>query len=231
MSRAFHKMRSDFRPIAFVVQNNGNTIRSSASSITFTNKPVGSGAGRTIIIMATTEDGTNNNAEITTCTVDGNSCTLRVEHGKSGGSFNDHTAIFTRRLTTENGDVDIVIGSNLSPDSWGLSYVVVSGMKSEVPTDSAVGDRTFSPVVTSTTLEGLSGGIAVGVTAVAAFGSTMGWGSSMTEHSDVGSGGIDIDHRHSNGYDLLPTGRSASTESVTASGSPVRLAISTACFR
>ncbi len=218
-------------PIAFVVENNGNVNSTEAATATFTSKPVGSGSGRKIILLCTCEDATTAAAEVTTCTVDGNACTRRVEHSKGLSSKSNHTAIFTLTLTSESGNVSIVLGSGNTPDSWGLSYVVVTGMQSEVPTDSAVGDSTTSPIATSSTLDGVAGGIAVGVTSVSQEAAAHTWGSSMTKQADQSTGGGADDHAHSAAFDLLPNGRVASTETVSATGSIDRFAISTACFR
>ena len=114
---------------------------------------VGSGSGRSIMLLCSAEDFIFDTAEIKTCTVDGTSCDRRVEHGKRNAGHVQHTAIFTLKLTTESGNVTIVLGSDNSIDSWGLSYIVVTGLRSEIPTDSAVGDSTSSPVGLSQNLK------------------------------------------------------------------------------
>lgn len=216
--------------IVILLSDLGNVNSTHGATATFASVAVGSSGGRTLIVMATIEDDAGSDtAEVNSCTVDGNACTRRVEVGQGASGGTAHAAVFTRALTTEIGNVDIVLGGNTTPDSWGMSFIIVTGMQSETPTDSAVGISQTSPVTTSTTLDGISGGIAIGVAAHSST-ATHTWGSSLTERADVSTGGDPVpDHRHSVGYDLLPSGRSASTETVT--GGTNRFALATVTFR
>lgn len=228
MSRAIHKMRAR-QPLAVLIEDFGNVSSTGGTSVTFSSVAVGSGGGRTIILLTTSEDSDSTSREVASVTVDGNATTKVTDILVPGTGASNHSAIWILDLTTETGNVDIVLTANVNCDSWGLSFLVVTGLQSTTASDAATGSAVSTSVATSTTLDGPPGGIAVGVASHGNLNSHT-WGSSMTERADLQTAGGASDHRHSMAYDLLPSGRSAATETVT-SGSSNRFALATASFR
>ncbi len=229
MSRAIFKMRSN-NAVAILREELGRTSSVPGGSVTFSGVDVGSGGNRTIIVGVTVEKIGNDNGASTTMTVGGISCPQRVAriHDFDGDSV--HCAIYSVALTSQIGDVDIVIQGALGPDSWGMTAAIIRNLTSPVPTDTAVhGLETSSNITTATTLVGEAGGFVFGVVSHGTPAAAT-WSSLMTERADANTGGAEDDHNHSVGYDLIPAGRSASVETV-AGGSASRVVIATAAFR
>lgn len=214
-------MRGALLPIEISSSDLGNGDSIAGTTHTFSSVAVGSGGGRTIIVMATCEDfdAPTGTLEINSVTIDGTSSVQQVHIAQFGGT-DFCAAIFSLDLTTETGNVDIVVGTSNSSDSAGMSFVILTGVQSSTATDTATGSVDPSTTLpSSTTLDGEIDGFAVGIATMINISSTFSWGSSLTERVDVATGGAGVDHRHGGAYDLLPTGRSASTETVTLSSS------------
>ena len=218
------------QPIEILLSSLGNTSGGTQATKTFSSLAVGSGAGRTIILMAGIADNSGTTSTITNVTVDGNSCTEIVSQGRAVGAGSIDCAIWVRDLTSEDGNVDVAVTASETVGSHSMSFIVVTGMKSTTATDTAAGSVGSGAVATSTTLDGPSGGIVVGCATHDDKDGSLAWGSSMTERSDVGTPGGTGEHRHGAAYDLLVVVRSASTETVTSSQSS-GFVLSTATFR
>lgn len=223
---AIHKMRGGRVPIEILSSDLGNGAIG-GSTHTFSSVAVGSGDRRTIIVMVTAEDdGTG--GVLNGCTVDGNSCNVVIEQAISATNTN-MAAIYVLKLTTESGNVDIITSANQTMDDWGMSFIIVTNLRSETAIDTAGRGVESGNLITTTTLQGINGGIAVGVAARGIQGTNIfTWGSLMTERVDFNVGGSGT-HQHGVGYNLLPTGRSATVETVT--GGTGRGILVTATFR
>ncbi len=219
-------------PIAILLSDLGNINSTPGTSATFSSVAVGSGSGRTLIVLASVKDAGTTTPRLNSCTVDGNACTETVSKQVVDVDDVCDVAIYIKKLTTESGSVDIVLGVSAEVTSFGMSFIIVTGLQSITETDSATGSETnpSTSVATDTTLDGDSAGIAVGVAAHFSEGGAHTWASSLTERSDVSTGGSGGDHRHSTGYDLLPTGRVAATETVTSASNNL-FVLATATFR
>ncbi len=215
-------------PIAILLSDLGNINSTAGTSATFASVDVGTGADRTLIVMASAEDADTTTTTLTTCTVDGNSMTLSIEI-HSGGTPDMMTAIFIKKLSTETGSISIVVGASAECNSWGMSAIVVTGLNSVTPFDSE-SDNNPGTSIAATGFAGPVNGIAVGAVAVDSRSETLTWGSSLTERADLQTGGNSDDHRHGAAYDLLPAGRAAATETVAWSGTN-NAALSVASFR
>lgn len=230
---SFFAMSQSISPdISIVSSDLGNGDSVAGTTHTFSGVNVGTGGGRTIIIGATCEDfnAPSHTLEIDSVTIDGNAA-ARQAHVSIVAGTDFCAAIFSLVLTTEFGSVDIVVGTSNASDTAALSFIILNSLRSATATDTATGSvDPDSSVSTSTTLDGENGGIAFGVAAMKKIDETFTWGSSLTERADVASGGAGSDHRHGIAYDLLPSGRSASTETVTLSTSTEGV-LATATFR
>ena len=230
MSRAIFKMRGD-KNAAILFAELGRVSSTPGNSVTFSNVNVGNGGNRTIIVGVTVERNGNDNGASTTITVGGVDCPKRLQLDQNLDGDSIHSAIYSVALTSQTGNVDIVIQGTLDPQSWGMTAIVVSNLSSPIPTDTATRkDEGSSSLTTSTTLLGLAGGLVFGLSNHDDRTASQTWGNLMTEHSDLQTGGGNDDHRHSAAYDLIPAGRSAANEVVSATNSSKYILL-TAAFR
>ena len=219
-------------PISIASSNLENIISTAGVTATFTAKPVGSGADRTILIAATLEDQASLITTITGITVGGTPATEVIELRRSVGSDTITAAIYALKLTAETGDVDIVVTASESSNSFALSYLILNGVQSITPTSSSSASiASGTSLASDATVSGQAGGITIGATAASIDGNSSTWGSSLTERADVATGGASTQHRHAVGYDLLPTGRAAATETVTFSNTSSGKTLVVASFR
>jgi len=222
-------------PIEFLVETTGLVSGTTSTFKTWTQQPFGSGADRTIIAMVTAESPSDSTDDIISVRVDPSGVdfflTKQVQVSNTANGDAEVAGIWSGVLPAGiSGNAAIRVTANSNMDSWGLSYVVVNGALSAAARDTASGTADSTSVATSTTLDGQAGGLAVGVAIHASDPNAYTWGSNLTERVDVATGGGGPDHRHGVGYDLLPTGRAAAVETVSASNSAA-IALVAATFR
>ena len=229
MSRAIFKIRGTSNTVILFTDTQVNSTQ--GSSVTFSNVNVGGGGNRIIIVGVTVKRDGNDNGASTTITVGGINCPqrLQLDQNLSGNSI--HSAIYSVALTSQTGNVDIVIQGNVAPQSWGMSVVILRNLSSPVPTDTATKkNEGSSSLTTTTTLEGTAGGFVVGLSNHHGRTRSQTWGNLMTERSDLLTGSGSTDHRHSAAYDLIPAGRGAANE-VISSIRTSKYILLTAAFR
>ena len=229
MSRAIFKIRGSSNTV--ILFTDTQTSSTPGSSVTFSNVNVGGGGNRTIIVGVTVERTGNDNGASTTITVGGINCPQRLQLDQNLSGDSIHSAIYSVALTSQTGNVDIVIQGALAPQSWGMSAVILRNLSSPVPTDTATKRAEGSSSLTTTsTLEGTAGGFVVGLSNFDLESRVQTWGNLMTKRSGVSTGNGAQDHRHSAAYDLIPAGRSAATETVSTN-TTAKYILLTAAFR
>ena len=229
MSRAIFKIRGSSNTV--ILFTDTQVSSTPGNSVTFSNVNVGGGGNRIIIVGVTVERNGNDNGASTTITVGGINCPKRLQLDQNLSGDSIHSAIYSVALTSQTGNVDIVIQGTFEPKSWGMSVVILRNLSSPVPTDTATKkNEGSSSLTTTTTLEGTAGGFVVGLSNHDGRTRSQTWGNLMTEHSDLQTGGGSDDHRHSAAFDLIPAGRSAANEVISATGSGKYILL-TAAFR
>ncbi len=158
---------------------------------------------------------------IITFTIGGVSLTEKVTASAIGSNVL-RSAIWAGDISSISGSQAISVTFSSDVQSSGVSGVAVSNLESLTPTMSDTDSTISGAQLTITNLAAQTGGIVVGGGASADFDATASWGS-VTERSDVQTGGASGDHRHSAAWDL---GRhAAANETLDFTGGDERLVV------
>lgn len=234
MSRAIHKMRGTRPDIELIASDYGN-VGNNDDQIDFLNISVGAQESGKILICAISHASDSASISITAITADQGGqniiMTEVVKESANSSDTNDAMIYIADISAVTASTITIRCNATGTKSSWGLSSESYRNLISQIPTDTGTDTESTGNLVTTTTLDGQRGGVIVGCAMSDRRGNQSAIWGSLTEKADLQTGGGGHDHTHTAAFDLLPSGRSAATESVTWQTADARTCVVVAAFR